>query len=171
MEEIVDIVDENLNVLYSVPKSEAHAKGLLHKCVIAEIIDSKGNWILVKQASHKQDKEQLVSPVGGHVSAGERDEKALKREVFEEVGLTVSEYKYIGKAILNREVNGKKENHYFILYTINSDEDFILNDEAVEYKKFSISELREELKNNPSYFGDAFLFIVNTFYKNLLLSS
>ena len=84
-EEAVDIVDENCKVLFSVPKSEAHEKGLLHRTVIAEIKDNQGRWLLVRQASHKQDAGQFVSPVGGHVKSGETAEEALKREVLEEV--------------------------------------------------------------------------------------
>lgn len=77
--EQVDIIDENLKVLYSCDKSEAHEKGLLHATVIAEVHNSKGEWMLVKQASDKQDAGQYVSPVGGHVAAGESFEDALRR--------------------------------------------------------------------------------------------
>lgn len=39
--EMVDIVDNDLRVLYQVTKKEAHEKGLLHKCVIAEVANSQ----------------------------------------------------------------------------------------------------------------------------------
>jgi len=45
--EKVDIVDENLKVLCAVSKEEAHAKGLLHPTIVAEIINSKSEWLLV----------------------------------------------------------------------------------------------------------------------------
>ncbi len=53
--EYVDIVDKDVKVIGKAPKVEAHKKGLLHPTVIAEVINSKGEWLLVKQASHKQD--------------------------------------------------------------------------------------------------------------------
>lgn len=166
--EYVDIVDENCNVLYKTSKDEAHEKGLLHKCVIAEIINSKGEFVLVKQAPQKQDPGQFVSPVGGHVSAGESDEDALKREVQEEVGLSDFKCRYIGRKIFNRPSRGKIENHYFLLYEIYSELPLILSDEAVSYKSFTQLEIKDIYKNNPSQFGDAYNFILNNFYKHLL---
>ncbi|MBS3051282.1 MAG: NUDIX domain-containing protein [Candidatus Aenigmarchaeota archaeon] len=167
-EEIVDIVDENCNVLFSVPKSDAHEKGLLHRTVITEIKDSEGKWLLVRQASDKQDAGQFVSPVGGHVKSGETEEEALKREVLEEVGLSGFKFKYIGRTIFNRVVRGRKENHFFIMYETYSDSDVMLNHESVEWRKFTDEELRMELKNNPAMFGDAFHAVVKAFFPWLL---
>lgn len=168
IEEQVDVVDEKCNVLYSTSKDNTHVKGFLHRIVIAEIRDSKGNWILVKQARDRQDAGQYVSPVGGHVQAGETEEEALKREALEEVGLTDFKYKFVGRAVFNREVLGRKENHYFILYEIESDEELVLGEEAVDFELFSREELAKQLKNDPKKFGDAFYFVLKTFYPNLL---
>src|SRR5450830_208886 len=109
--EIVDIVDEDLNILYVISKQEAHEKGLLHKCVIAEVINSKGEMMLIKPYSYKQDAGQYVSPVGGHVSAGETDEEALRREVQEEIGMSHFIHKLKGRGIFDRHVLGRHENH------------------------------------------------------------
>src|SRR3990167_3107395 len=84
-DEQVDIVNEKDEVLYNTTKQEAHEKGLLHRTVIAEVVDSKGKWLLVKQASNKQDAGQYVSPVGGHAQAGESTDEAIKREALEEL--------------------------------------------------------------------------------------
>lgn len=168
-EERVDIVDEECTVLFSISKVDAHAKGLLHRTVIAEIRDSKGNWVLVKQAADRQDAGQYVSPVGGHVQAGETEEEALRREALEEVGFTDFKYKLVGRVIFNREVLGRKENHYFILYEIESDERLILGEEAVDFELFSTEELSRQLKNDPKKFGDAFYFVLKTFYPGVLI--
>jgi 8-oxo-dGTP pyrophosphatase MutT (NUDIX family) len=166
--EQVDILDTNFNILYLTSKQEAHEKGLLHACVISQLIDSEGRWILVKQNSHKQDAGQYVSPVGGHIQAKESELDALKRESMEEVGIEHFEYKFIGKKIYNREVIGRKENHVFVLYEIYSDIDPILNDESVEFVKFTVGDLKKELQENPKHFGDAFWFVVENFYPELL---
>lgn len=166
--ESVDVVDNNDNVLYQVTKQQAHQKGLLHRTVISEIRDSQGNWILMKQASDRQDAGKYVSPVGGHVRAGETEDEALIREALEEAGLEDFTFKLIGKVIFNRFVIGRQENHYFILYEIYSDKKIILNHESESYRVFSEEELKEELDKNPGIFGEAFHFVVKTFYSGLL---
>jgi 8-oxo-dGTP pyrophosphatase MutT (NUDIX family) len=167
-DEIVDIVDENDLVLYQALKREAHEKGLLHRTAIAEIIDSQGHWIMVKQAPDKQDAGQYVSPVGGHVTAGETEEEGLQREAMEECGISNFKFKLIGKKIFNRETLSRKENHYFVLYEIYSDGIITLNEESVSYKLFTTQEMKDALKNTPEIFGAAFHFVVRTFYPELL---
>lgn len=167
-EELVDIIDENENIIKVVPKSEAHLKGLLHKKVISEIIDSNGRWLLVKQSKNKQDAGHYVSPVGGHVTSGETNEEALKRETEEEAGLTGDfKYKLIGKKVFDRHIIGRHENHLFIMYEIYSDQEPIINEESESYKYFTKDELTNELKDNPNLFGDAFHFVIKTFYPDL----
>ena len=169
IEEQVDVVNEKDEVISATSKKEAHAKGLLHRTVIAEVIGSDGSWTLVKQASHKQDAGQYVSPVGGHVKARESEEDALRREAEEECGLTGDlRFKLVGKKIFNRTVIGRKENHYFIMYEITTDQKIILNDESVGLKKFTVDELKKEMKQNPKNFGNAFHFVVHTFYPTLM---
>ena len=107
---MVDVVDENNNVLYSATKENAHKKGLLHRTIIAEVIDSKGKWMLVKRI----------------------------------------------------------ENHYFILYEIFSDEKPRLNHESESYSTFTREELKTRIKNKPTEFGQAFHFLVKTFYPESL---
>jgi isopentenyl-diphosphate Delta-isomerase len=167
--EFVDVIDENGAVIGSVSKPEAHEKGLLHKTVISEVIDSQGRWLLVKQASDRQDAGQYVSPVGGHVQAGETEEDALKREAEEEIGLTGDfKYEYVGRAVFNRFVVGRQENHMFVMYKIHADVEPTLNHESVDFQRFTDDELRTELKEHPEKFGDAFMFVLKTFFPHVL---
>mgnify|MGYP001617931222 CR=1 FL=1 len=165
---MVDIVDENNKVLYKTSKGKAHELGLLHRTVIAEVIDSKGEWVLVRQSSDRQDAGQYVSPVGGHIRAGESEIEALKREAFEEVGLKKFTNKFIGKGIFKRHVLNRIENHYFVLYEIYSDKKPKLNHESESYKTFTKGELKKRLKTNPAEFGQAFQFVTKTLYPKLL---
>jgi isopentenyl-diphosphate delta-isomerase len=171
MDELVDIVDGDCVALSSVLKTEAHKKGLLHRTVIAEVRDSKGNWLLVQQSPDRQDAGQFVSPVGGHVKAGETDEEALLRETLEEIGLTKFDYEHIGKFIFERHVIGRHENHYFVVYRIITDDDLVLGDEAVAYRSFSEDALRAAIQETPALFGDAFYALLKQFYPHLLQKS
>jgi len=155
MDEQVDIITEDGKYLKTVSKSTAHQEGLLHKTVIAELINSRGEFCFVRQASDKQDAGQYVSPVGGHVSAGESDTQALIRECQEECGITPTNYKLIGTTIYSRKIIGRKENHFFIVYEIYTDEDPVLNHESVEFKRFTKGEIKSLVQSNPAIFGAA----------------
>lgn len=97
---------------------------------------------------------------------------ALKREAFEEYGLKGDfAFKLIGKKIFYREVNGKKENHLFIVFEIYTDQPPVLNEESVGTKTFSVDELRHQLALQPNLFGDAMHFVAQEFYPYLLEAS
>lgn len=164
-DEDVDIVDKKGKILFKTSKKEAHEKGLLHRTVIAEIIDSKERWVLVVPRNHKQDAGQFVSPVGGHVSAGETEEEALKREAFEEVGFKDFKFKFVGKKIFNRFVLGRQENHFFIVFEILTEEKPILGDETNEFKYFTKQEIKAKMRTKPALFGDAFHFVYKNIYQ------
>lgn len=167
-EEMVDVVNENDDIVGVTSKSDAHQKGLLHRTVISEIIDRHGRFVLVLQSSDRQDAGQYVSPVGGHVKNGETENEALKREALEEVGLQDFEFHLVGKAIFNRTILRRQENHYFILYEIFSGEEIILNAESTSYKSFTKEELKQSIISTPEKFGAAFYFVLETFYPQLL---
>lgn len=168
MDEPVDIVDEQDRVVSTSTKKEAHTKGFLHRCVIAQVNDSKGRWLFVKQASDRQDAGQYVCPVGGHVQAGETADDALKREAFEELGITKFHFKFIGKLIFNRFVVGRQENHYFLHYEVICDETPRINHESESFIYFTKAELKELLAKNPDAFGHAYHVLVKEFYEDLL---
>lgn len=167
--EIVDIISENDSVLYQTTKQEAHEKGLLHRCVIGLVINSNNEYVLVKQSSSRQDAGQYVCPIGGHVSAGETYEEALKREAEEEIGIKTFESKEIGTLIFDRVTLGRKENHFCKLYEVYSDEAFVLGEEASEYKSFSEEELKRVLKGEREIMGDSLLFQFEKLYTHLLV--
>lgn len=162
--EQVDIIDENNTVLHSTLKTTAHKEGLLHRIIISEIRNSKSQWALVKQAPDRQDPGQYVSPIGGHVQAGESEEDALRREALEECGIKDFTFKRLGQFIFNREVIGRKENHLFIVYVITTDAQIILGDEADDVQWFSTDELKKKLISHPEMFGAAYTVVI----KNLL---
>jgi 8-oxo-dGTP pyrophosphatase MutT (NUDIX family) len=168
-EEMVDVVDADGNVLSQVLKSEAHTKGLLHKTVISQIHNSKDEWVLVKQTSDRQDAGQFVSPVGGHVIAGESDEAALRREALEEAGISSFDCKLVGKFIYRREVLGRNENHLFVIYRIESDGPFVAGAEVEFFEAYTVERLKYELKSKPEKFGLPFVAIIQNFYPEILL--
>ena len=63
--ELLDIVNEDNEVLHQATRGEAHERGLLHRCVLAQLVNSQGEWTLVRQAADRQDAGQWVLPWAG----------------------------------------------------------------------------------------------------------
>lgn len=88
-EEWVPLVDEKGNVTGQAPRSHVHnGSKLLHPVVHMHVVN-RNKAILMQKRPHNK----LIQPnkwdtaVGGHISAGETLEQALKKEAFEEIGL------------------------------------------------------------------------------------
>lgn len=88
-EEWVPLVNEKGQVTGQVPRSQVHnGSKLLHPVVHMHVINHNKAVLLQKRPASK-----LIQPnrwdtaVGGHISAGETLEEALKKEAFEEIGL------------------------------------------------------------------------------------
>ena len=167
--ELVDIVDEQDRVCFQTTRVDAHARGLLHRCVIALLINPRNEWVLVEQAGHLQDAGQLTYPVGGHVLAGERPEDALRREIDEETSITAFDARYMGKITFRRQILGRDENHLFMFHEIRSREQPRISVESVGFHAFTMDSLRVEISRNPRRFGDSFYASTRVFYPELLV--
>ena len=88
-EEWVPLVNEKGKVTGQAPRSKVHdGSKLLHPVVHMHVLNPKKAILLQKRPESK-----LIQPgkwdtaVGGHISAGETLEEALKKEAYEEIGL------------------------------------------------------------------------------------
>ena len=94
--ELIDIFDENNNYLgYSLERSKVHKENLWHHHVTAWIMNYNGDILLQRRSLTKKKNPGLWSKTGGHVEYGENVLDAIKREVFEEIGLKVDNYEFI----------------------------------------------------------------------------
>lgn len=91
MEDIFDIVNERDEVIGRKPRSEVHARGLLHRAVHVLVFNSRGEVFLQKR-SMKKDRQPGVwdSSCSGHVDSGEEYDQTAVRELREEIGLVLS---------------------------------------------------------------------------------
>ena len=88
-DEKFDVVDASDRVTGSAPRSEIHARGLLHRAVHLWLHDP-ADQILLQRRSLTKDREpgKWTSSVSGHVNAGEEYDDAMHREIPEEIGVT-----------------------------------------------------------------------------------
>lgn len=87
-EEMFDVVDEDDVVVDVLPRSEVHARGLLHRAVSVFVFNSRGELLLQKRSATKDEYPLLyTSSASGHVSAGETYDETAPRELQEELGL------------------------------------------------------------------------------------
>ncbi len=93
MDELVDILDSKGNFTgQTAMKSVAHKKGLFHPTIHVWFY-TKNEKLLIQQRGSDKDTHPLLwdVSVAGHVAAGEDLETSAIREVFEEIGLEISE--------------------------------------------------------------------------------
>ena len=89
-EELLDILDENGRVIGSAPRSEIHARGLLHRVVHVVVRDHAGRLLLQKRAASKDTHPGMWdTSVGGHVGSGESIPSSAVRETYEELGIAI----------------------------------------------------------------------------------
>jgi len=116
MAEILDIFDDEMHLIGTAPRDEVHTKGLLHQVVHCWILTYTGEKptkenlrIWCQQRSFtKKDYAGLydVLSMGGHIDAGEKPMPACRREIWEELGLTLEPEQLCELGpFRNREIN------------------------------------------------------------------
>ncbi len=88
-EEWVPLVDEEGRITGQAPRSVVHnGSKLLHPVVHLHVINQNKAILVQKRPMTKQIQPgKWDTAVGGHITAGETLEEALKKEAFEEIGL------------------------------------------------------------------------------------
>lgn len=97
------LVDEEGNVIGSATRGECHdGSKLLHPVVHLHVFNGKGELYLQKRPLWKDIQPgKWDTAVGGHIDYGETPEKALCREVSEELGITDFVPEPMGKYVFN----------------------------------------------------------------------
>lgn len=146
-EEWLPVVNEKGEVTDSAPRSICHnGSKLLHPVVHLHIVNAK-NEVFLQKRSMKKDllPGRWDTAVGGHVGVNEKVEDALKREAFEELGITDFDAKFIGSYLW--ESSSEKELVFSFLCSRYS-EIKIENDEVDEGRFWPVSEIEVNLSRS-----------------------
>ena len=144
---LIDVLDEKGNPTGAKKtKVEVHEGGLWHKAAWVWIYNTKGEVLLQKRSKIKDSHPGLWDiSVAGHVDSGEEPLDAAKREVEEEIGITVKseDLKLVreGKVSKYNPENGWQNNEFNDTYLYNYDgkvDDLKLQGEEVECMQFML---------------------------------
>lgn len=88
-EEWIPLVDEKGALIGQAPRSQVHnGSKLLHPVIHLHVLNRNKSILIQKRSAFKQILSgKWDTAVGGHISAGETLEEALKKEAYEEIGL------------------------------------------------------------------------------------
>ena len=157
-EDIFDIVNARDEVIGRAPRSEVHARGLLHRAVHVLVFNARGELFLQKRSMLK-DRQPGVwdSSASGHVDSGEDYDTTALRELGEELGWQPAA---APERILRIEACRETDQEFVWVYRCNGEGPFTLNVEEVETGGwYSREHIGRWLAERPEDFTTAFMLI------------
>lgn len=146
-EEWLPIVNEKGEVTGQAPRSVCHSGSkLLHPVVHLHIVNEQHDIFLQKR-SLKKDllPGKWDTAVGGHIGVNEKVEEALKRETFEELGITDFEANFLGSYVWE---SPRERELVFSFLCKRYSQINIANDEVDEGRFWSRKEIEEGIPKN-----------------------
>lgn len=144
-EEWLPVVNEEGAVIGRAPRSLCHSGSrLLHPVIHLHIINAQ-NALFLQKRSLKKDflPGMWDTAVGGHISWNEKIEDALKRETYEELGITDFQVQFLDKYIWE---SPRERELVFTFLCTHYNQIHIDNDEVEEGRFWTPSELEEGIK-------------------------
>jgi len=119
-EEYLDICDAAGRPLgVTVPRDEAHRKGLWHRTVHVWIANNSGMVLFQQRAITKESFPGVWDvSAAGHISAGEPELTAAQRELFQELGVKVAENEL--ECLFTTQTSSVQQNGSFLDNEFNS---------------------------------------------------
>ena len=158
MSEYVILVDPKDRETGTMEKMEAHQKALLHRAFSVFVFNSKGELLLQQRAAHKYHSPLLwTNTCCSHPRPGEDVGDAANRRLQEEMGMSCElsptfQFTYI--APFDNGLTEHELDHVFI--GISNDEPKINRDEVESYRYLGMSQIEEEMRQNPEKFTSWF---------------
>lgn len=146
-QETLPIVDEAGLVVSSATRGKCHdGSKLLHPVVHLHVFNAKGDIYLQKRPSWKDIQPgKWDTAVGGHIDFGETPERALYREVREELGITDFKPEFIDKYVFESQ----RERELVYVHRTTYDGEIHPSGEELDGGRFwSMQEVRQAMGKN-----------------------
>ena len=170
MEEQVILVNEQDQVLGTMPKMEAHEKARLHRAFSVFVLNHKGETMLQQRAAHKYHSPGLwTNTCCSHQRVGETNIQAGKRRLEEEMGFQTDLqdlFSFIYKAPFDNGLTEHELDHVLLGHF--EGEPNINPDEVADWKWMGLEEIREDLEANPGAYTAWFKIIFERFHNYVM---
>jgi isopentenyl-diphosphate delta-isomerase type 1 len=140
MIEYLPLVDENGKVIGKAARSECHGNpSLLHPVVHLHVFGSDGRLLLQRRSAAKDLLPGMWdTAVGGHLSFGEDERRALERETREELGIRAENARLLYRYCWRTDI----ESEFVSAFLLENDGPFRIDpDEVAETRFFSKPEI------------------------------
>lgn len=170
MEDKVILVDENDLVIGTMPKLEAHEKGLLHRAFSVFIFNDKRETMLHQRADGKYHSPGLWSNTCcSHPREGETNVQAGERRLQEEMGFSVPLKKVFSFMYKTDFSNGLTEHEFDHVLIGKWNKDPNMNPEEVkDWKWVDMEVVRNDVKDNPNNYTVWFQHLINDHFKTII---
>jgi len=165
-EEKVILVDQEDNIIGTMPKMEAHEKALLHRAFSVFILNKKGKLMLQQRALNKYHSPALwTNTCCSHQRIGENNLEAGRRRLKEEMGFTTpleELFSFTYKAPFDNGLTEYELDHVMLGYYNGLPK--INSEEVASWKWMSLAKIKIDIEKNPEYYTAWFKIIYKRFY-------
>jgi len=169
-EEHVVLVNEQDEVLGTMPKMEAHEKGVLHRAFSVFILNKNGEIMLQQRAADKYHSPLLwTNTCCSHQREGESNIEAGKRRLMEEMGFTTALkelFSFIYKAPFDNGLTEHELDHVMIGYY--EDPPVINRDEVEDWAWSKPEDVKKDMSENPKHYTAWFKIIFERFFDHIM---
>lgn len=149
----VVVVNENDEVIGTMPKEEAHKNGTPHRIAVVYVENENGEILI----QHRTD-GYLDHSSAGHVDPGESYEDAARRELNEELGVENVSLKRIGHSrTWEEKYPGAVVSHVFDIFSCVAEPGNLQADEVKEVYWVDPYKILDEIKKDKSKFCGGFV--------------
>ena len=169
IEEQVILVNEKDEQIGTMPKLEAHEKGVLHRAFSVFVLNDSGEMMMQQRAACKYHSPLLwTNTCCSHQRVGESNIEAGKRRLFEEMGF-VTELKDVVSFIYKATFDNGLTEHEFdhVLVGTYNENPNINIDEVNNFKWMTLEQVKVDMELNPDLYTEWFKIIFENFYKHL----